>query len=104
MPEPTRLRRPVGDRQKSPGTAAEVTVVGLTSSPRRVDTGGPRTHAMSHPELQADVTTGLAGLAWLLEQFAEDEDRRPRFCEGAPFSAPPLRPLENNRVFNLSWS
>lgn len=104
LPETTRLRRPESGRQKSHGTAAEVTVVGLTSSPCRVDAGGPRTRAMSHPELQADVTTGLAGLAWLQELFAEDEDRRPRFCEGVPFSAPPLRPQENNRVFNLSWS
>lgn len=37
LPETTRLRRPESGRQKSHGTAAEVTVVGLTSSPCRVD-------------------------------------------------------------------
>ncbi|MEJ1279483.1 homeobox A11 [Cricetulus griseus] len=84
----TRLRRPEGCRQKNPGTAAEVTVG--TSSSHRVGTGGPRTRAMSHPELKVDVTTGLAGLARLQALFAEDKRTTLKSCKqpgGSPKGA-----------------
>lgn len=103
MSRPTRLRWPEGGRQKSPGDRGGGPGGG-TSNSRRVDTGGPRTRAMSHPGLKVDVTAGLAGLARLQALFAEDGRPSGRFWEGAPFSAPPLRPRENNRVFNLPWS
>lgn len=104
LKEPASLGRPVGRREPAAGRQAEVKAR-APPGPRPADPGGPAPAPRRAPQLQADVTAARAGLRGPLRAlFDEDEPSQTNVLCGCPFSAPPLPPRENNRVFNLSRS
>lgn len=89
------VQRDVG-RGQGPGRPA----------PRRADSGEPGTRAQESPRsFRLTSPPPERASAGLSRRYLIRTRRLERmFCAGAPFSAPPLLPQENNRVFNLSQS